>query len=92
MTFFSPSTAAKDLKVKRQLYEQHEVKEYWLLHPTDRIAMLYTLNKDGQYKKAQILDRDDILTSAQFDQLQVELASIFIDEQINTADNKGQFT
>ncbi len=76
----SPSTAAKDLKVKRVLYEQHGVKEYWLLHPTDKIAMLYTLMKDDQYGKAQILDREDLLTSVQFDQLQIELNSIFTDE------------
>ena len=80
----SPSTAAKDLKIKRFLYEQHGVNEYWLLHPTDKIAMLYTLDEDGQYKKAQILDRDDILTSTQFDQLGIELTSVFIDEQVGT--------
>ena len=76
----SPSTAAKDLKVKRVLYEQHSVKEYWLLHPTDKIAMLYTLMKDSQYGKARILDSDDILTSIQFDQLGIELTSVFINE------------
>ncbi|MCI5168440.1 MAG: Uma2 family endonuclease [Candidatus Electrothrix sp. GM3_4] len=76
----SPSTAAKDLKVKRVLYEQHGVKVYWLLHPTDRIAMLYTLDQDGQYGKAQILDSDDTLISIHFDQLQIELSSIFTDE------------
>lgn len=77
----SPSTAAKDLKVKRLLYEQHGVQEYWLLHPTDKIAMLYTLDEDGQYRKVQILDSNDILTSAQFDQLGIELASVFPEEQ-----------
>ncbi|RWX46314.1 Endonuclease, Uma2 family (restriction endonuclease fold) [Candidatus Electrothrix aarhusensis] len=76
----SPSTAAKDLKVKRVLYEQHGVKEYWLLHPTDRIAMLYTLNQGGEYGKAQILDCNDVLTSEQFEQLRIELTSVFIDE------------
>ena len=76
----SPSTAAKDLKVKRMLYEQHGVKEYWLLHPVDNIAMLYTLTKENRYDKARILDRDDILTSVQFDQLGIALHSIFVDE------------
>lgn len=79
----SPATAAKDLKIKRVLYEQHGVQEYWLLHPTDKIAMLYTLmndSQDSQYGKARILDRNDVLTSDQFNQLQIELASVFIDE------------
>ena len=76
----SPSTAAKDLKVKRLLYEQHGVQEYWLLHPIDNIAMLYTLTKEKQYAKAQILDREDVLTSVQFDQLSIALRSVFVDE------------
>ena len=76
----SPSTAAKDLKVKRLLYEQHGVQEYWLLHPIDKVAMLYTLTTEKQYDKAQILDREDILTSVQFDQLSIALHSIFVEE------------
>ena len=76
----SPSTAAQDLKIKRVLYEHHGVKEYWLLHPTDKIAMLYTLLRDGQYGKARILDCNDVLISDRFDQLQIELASVFTDE------------
>ena len=76
----SPSTAAKDLKVKRMLYEQHGVQEYWLLHPIDKVAMLYTLTKEKQYDKAQILDREDILTSVQFEELSIALHSIFVDE------------
>jgi len=33
----SPATATKDLKVKRAWYEKYGVKEYWLVHPTDKI-------------------------------------------------------
>lgn len=73
----SPSTAAKDLKVKRALYEQHGVREYWLIHPTDQVVMIYHLDEDGQYDKAQICDREDILQSVQFGQLEIQLDSIF---------------
>ena len=78
----SPSTAAKDLKVKRLLYEQHGVKEYWLLHPIDKIAMIYTLMPDGQYGKARVLDRNDVLTSDRFDQLRIELESVFLGDSL----------
>lgn len=78
----SPSTAAKDLKIKRVLYEQHGVKEYWLFHPTDTIAMLYSLMQDGQYGKARVLDRNDVLTSDRFDQLRIELASVFLEDSL----------
>ena len=70
----SPSTAAKDLKVKRALYEKHGVKEYWLIHPTDQFVMSYQLGEDGQYCKAQIFDRDDMLQSVQFEELKIQLS------------------
>lgn len=73
----SPSTAAKDLKVKRALYEKHGVKEYWLIHPTDQVVMSYQLGEDGQYGKAQISDREDMLQSVQFEELKIQLNSVF---------------
>ena len=73
----SPSTAAKDLKVKRALYEKHGVQEYWLVHPTDKVVMSYQLVDDGQYGKAQIFDRDDLLQSVRFEELTIQLSSIF---------------
>ncbi len=73
----SPATAAKDLKVKRALYEKHGVQEYWLVHPTDKVVMSYQLVDDGQYGKAQIFDRDDILQSVRFEKLTIQLNTIF---------------
>jgi Uma2 family endonuclease len=77
----SPSTAAKDLKVKRALYEKHGVQEYWLVHPTDQVVMSYQLDEDGQYGKAQIFDREDILQSVQFEELKIQLSSVFQENQ-----------
>jgi Uma2 family endonuclease len=73
----SPSTAAKDLKVKRALYEKHGVQEYWLVHPTDQVVMSYQLDDKGQYGKAQIFDREDILQSFQFAELKIQLSNVF---------------
>jgi len=77
----SPSTAAKDLKVKRALYEKHGVQEYWLVHPTDRLVFSYQLIDDGQYGKARIFDQDDVLQSARFEELKIQLNSIFQERQ-----------
>ncbi len=73
----SPSTAAKDLKVKRALYEEHGVREYWLFHPVDRTVMVYRPEKDGQYGRDEIFDRDDLLGSSLFDGLEIRLTEIF---------------
>ncbi len=39
----SPATAAHDQVTKRELYERAGVREYWLVHPTDRIVIVYRL-------------------------------------------------
>jgi len=46
----SPSTAAKDMCQKLNLYEASGVKEYWVVHPADRVVMVFHLdgNKYGR--------------------------------------------
>ena len=73
----SPSTAKRDLKVKRQLYEQHGVKEYWLVHPVDQTVMVYILNNLDLYDKAEIYGREDDLHTVLFEGLKIELADVF---------------
>jgi len=49
----SPRTAAKDQILKRDLYEKHGVREYWLLHPIDRVLTIYRL-ANGVYGKPDV--------------------------------------
>jgi Uma2 family endonuclease len=49
----SPSTAGLDQIKKRILYETSGVREYWLVHPVDRVLTIYRL-QDGEYGKPQI--------------------------------------
>lgn len=49
----SPATASHDQIVKHALYERVGVREYWLVHPTDRIVTVYAL-VDGAYGKPDI--------------------------------------
>ena len=39
----SPSTAGHDMVLKRRIYERSGVREYWLIHPTDRVLTVYRL-------------------------------------------------
>ncbi|NEV65021.1 Uma2 family endonuclease [Thiorhodococcus minor] len=45
----SARTAAHDQIRKRALYERHAVREYWLVHPIDRVLTIYRLDPDGVY-------------------------------------------
>lgn len=68
----SPSTALQDLDRKRWLYERHGVKEYWIVHPTDRWVMIYTLGDDGQYGHAQVAGMDEALGVRLFPELLID--------------------
>ncbi len=55
----SPTSAAHDLIRKRALYERHGVREYWLLHPVDRVLTIYRLGQDGTYGTPDIRPLDE---------------------------------
>ncbi len=60
----SPSTASRDNIVKTALYEKHGVKEYWIVHPTDKIIFIRRLEADGSYGKVEIRDKGQVDVSA----------------------------
>ncbi|RUM87752.1 MAG: Uma2 family endonuclease [Thermodesulfatator sp.] len=73
----SPSTAVLDLKEKRELYERHGVKEYWLAHPADRLLMVYRPDENGCYQKAAVFGGTDIIESSAVAGIQFSLEDIF---------------
>jgi Uma2 family endonuclease len=56
----SPSTAGHDLIVKRRLYERVGVREYWLVHPVDRVVTVYRL-QDGGFGAPDIYELTETL-------------------------------
>lgn len=54
----SSSTASHDHILKRRIYERHRVREYWLVHPTDRMVTIYRLQKD-EYGKPDVVEMKD---------------------------------
>ena len=49
----SPATAAHDMVLKRRIYEQAGVREYWLIHPIDRVLTVYRL-EDREFGKPDV--------------------------------------
>lgn len=73
----SPSSASRDRKDKRDLYEKHGVKEYWLVDYTEKIIEVYLLTENNQYgKPAVYLEEDDVSVDVLND-LQVNLSYVF---------------
>jgi Uma2 family endonuclease len=49
----SPATAGHDHILKRAVYERAGVREYWLVHPLDRIVTIYRL-ESGHYGAPEV--------------------------------------
>jgi Uma2 family endonuclease len=73
----SPSTASLDHIRKKALYERHGVREYWLVHPVDRIVMVYTLQPDGSYGAPAVYGPEDSLPVGIFEDFSVDLKQLF---------------
>lgn len=73
----SPSNARLDGVRKRALYEEHGVREYWMvpLH-ADRIEVL-ALGPDGRYARPVVFESGDVLTSEAMPGLSLDVAAVF---------------
>jgi Uma2 family endonuclease len=73
----SPSTASIDYIKKLALYEKNKVKEYWIVHPTDEIVMIYRLNVHNKYERAEIYSKEDEVRVGIFSDLAIGLDEVF---------------
>ena len=73
----SPATAAKDQIIKRDLYEQHGVTEYWLVHPVDRIVTVYRLQGERSYGKPDLYEAKGQMPSTLFADFIVDWDAVF---------------
>ncbi len=75
----SPSTAAKDLGAKRDLYEEYGVKEMWIVHPSEGTIAVHVL-ENGKYRILPIVAKGQSLQSPAFPDLKIDLNEVFPDE------------
>jgi len=63
----SPESRGRDRFDKFQEYEEHGVREYWLIDPEEESAEFYR-NRDGQFNRSPTNDiyRSDVLTGLEF--------------------------
>lgn len=71
----SPATAAHDQFVKRELYERRGVAEYWLVHPHDRLVLVYRL-AGGAYGKPDGHEFEGTLASSAVPAVTVDLGAL----------------
>lgn len=72
----SESTARRDWTTKRDLYERHGVREYWLADPEAATVAVLLLD-EGELKVAGVYSEGDTLSSAVMSGFSIVLADIF---------------
>jgi Uma2 family endonuclease len=73
----SPGNSKKEMRDKFQVYEEAGVREYWIIHPVEKMLQRFVLNEQGKYIGLQPLVEDDIATTEVLQGLEINLMDIF---------------
>ena len=73
----SPSTKGKDLITKLELYQRSGIREYWIVDPKEKTIAQYSFNEKREPVEFQILKGNEVLQSAVFGGLKLNLPSLF---------------
>ena len=73
----SPSTAKRDMNDKFNLYEEHGVKEYWMVHPKDKTVNVFLLQENGKYDDGVLYEFKGKAPVHIFDNCLIDLDDVF---------------
>lgn len=73
----SSSTALRDRRAKRALYERHGVREYLLVEPEGRYAERLRLGADGVYGRGELFGSDEVVALESLGGLELRLEEVF---------------
>jgi Uma2 family endonuclease len=73
----SPGNSAKEMRVKKDLYEENGIREYWIIDPEHETAHQFVLLDSGAYSPATIYINEDTLQCGIFPELRVYLREVF---------------
>ena len=69
----SPKNSKRDIKDKFEIYQEHGIREYWIVNPNDENVSVFVLDEDGKY---QLKAKHYLLSS--------HLKAAFLDEKCST--------
>lgn len=73
----SKSTLQKDIKIKYALYEENEVREYWIVFPNEKAVMVFDLDEKGKYQPRPIDEDERYVAMKVLDNFQIDLEEVF---------------
>ena len=73
----SPSSSARDLREKFDLYQHAGVREYWVISPHDRFVQVFTLGTDRRYGAPVVWTPGDRFSAGVLPDLVIDLSEVF---------------
>jgi len=74
----SPGNSKKEMRDKFEVYEESGVREYWLVHPIEKMVQVFILDEDkGKYHGIRPFIEGDLMPSHIFPDLKVNLTEVF---------------
>lgn len=77
----SPGNSKKEMKIKYELYEENEVKEYWIVDPDHETISIFIL-ENTKFKPLKPFTTDEIFSSSLYPNLKINVEEIF--KNVNT--------
>jgi len=72
----SPGNTTHETRTKFDLYRDSGVREYWIIHPSEKTVLVYTLD-NGRYVGLQPFTEDMDVQSPLFPRLRVKVSDVF---------------
>jgi len=73
----SEGNSKHDVETKFKLYEQHGVREYWMVYPEAKSVHTFVLNDNGKYENAGIYAEDSKAKVNIFEDFYIDLGEVF---------------
>lgn len=73
----SKGNSTKEMKIKKDLYEENGILEYWIFDPERECAFQFHLTEAGVYSPATIYVKEETLKCVIFPDLNIRLEEIF---------------
>ena len=77
----SRGSAARDQVEKLQLYEEHRVREYWIVHPADRLIRIYRLGPEGKFARDESYAAGELAQSVVLEGFTIPVDELFGPEE-----------